>query len=154
MYDYNKPIKRGDIYYIANSKCYATNPNDTAGRPGIIVSANELNERSPLVQVVYLTSQEKRLMPTHVSVMCSKPSTALCENITTVHKDRLGDYIRTCTNEEMADIEDGIRCALGLTTVPRPVESVEREQNISAVSVERNLYKALYEQLLDKVTVR
>ena len=151
---FERKIKRGDIYYIANSKCYATDPNNTAGRPGIIVSANELNERSILVQIVYLTSQEKRLMPTHVSVMCSKPSTALCENITTVHEDRLGDYIRTCTEEEMADIEDGIRAALGLAAVPRPVESAEREQDISAVSVERNLYKALYEQLLDKVTVR
>lgn len=150
----NVPPKRGDIFYIANSKCYATDPDNTAGRPGIIVSANELNEHSILVQIVYLTSQEKRFMPTHVSVMCNKPSTALCENITTVHKDRLGDYIRTCTEEEMTDIEDGIRAALGLAAVPRPVESAEREQDISAVSVERNLYKALYEQLLDKVTVR
>ena len=147
---FERKIKRGDIYYIANSKCYATDPNNTAGRPGIIVSANELNERSILVQIVYLTSQEKRLMPTHVSVMCSKPSTALCENITTVHKDRLGDYIRTCTEEEMADIEDGIRAALGLAAVPRPVE----REDVSSASVERNLYKALYEQLLDKVTVR
>ena len=150
----SKRVKRGDIYYIANSKCYVTNPDDTAGRPGIIVSADALNERSPLVQIVYLTGKEKPPMPTHVSVMCAKPSTALCENLMTVSKDRLCDYVRTCTDEEMADIDDGIRSALGLAAVPRPVESAEREVDNSRAAVERDIYKSLYEQLLDKIAVR
>lgn len=43
----NKGVKRGDIFYIANSKFYSTDPSNEAGRPGIIVSNDTLNEHSP-----------------------------------------------------------------------------------------------------------
>ena len=59
-----KEVRRGDIFYIANSKCYATNPENEAGRPGIVVSCDELNENSPSVEVVYLTTKDKKPMPT------------------------------------------------------------------------------------------
>lgn len=117
-----KEVKRGDIFYIANSKYYATNPENEAGRPGIVVSCNELNENSPSVEVVYLTTKDKKPMPTHVSILCKINSTALCETIYTVSKDRLGDYVRTCTDEEMAAIDKGMLCSLGIRSV------IERER--------------------------
>lgn len=149
-----KEVKRGDIFYIANSKYYATNPENEAGRPGIVVSCDELNEHSPSVEVVYLTTKDKKPMPTHVPILCKINSTALCETIYTVSKDRLGDYVRTCSDEEMAAIDKGMLCSLGIGSV------IEREvvgadtQDSSALAVERNLYKTLYEQLLDRLTVR
>ena len=30
------PAKRGDIFYISNSKCYATDPSNAEGRPAIV----------------------------------------------------------------------------------------------------------------------
>lgn len=87
------PAKRGDIFYISNSKCYATDPSNTEGRPAIVVSSDKLNEHADVVEVVYLTTKEKRLMPTHAEVLCKIPSTALCETIYTVNKDRLGDSV-------------------------------------------------------------
>ena len=51
--------KRGDIYYIANSKFYATDPMNEAGRPGIIVSSDKLNSHADVVEVVYLTTKDK-----------------------------------------------------------------------------------------------
>ena len=77
------PAKRGDIFYISNSKCYATDPSNTEGRPAIVVSSDKLNEHADVVEVVYLTTKEKRLMPTHAEVLCKIPSTALCETILT-----------------------------------------------------------------------
>lgn len=149
-----KEVKRGDIFYIANSKYYATNPENEAGRPGIVVSCNELNENSPSVEVVYLTTKDKKPMPTHVSILCKINSTALCETIYTVSKDRLGDYVRTCTDEEMAAIDKGMLCSLGIRSViEREVETSE-DADIATLSVEKNLYKTLYEQLLDRITVR
>lgn len=56
------PAKRGDIFYISNSKCYATDPSNTEGRPAIVVSSDKLNEHADVVEVVYLTTKEKRLM--------------------------------------------------------------------------------------------
>lgn len=149
-----KEVKRGDIFYIANSKYYATNPENEAGRPGIVVSCDELNEHSPSVEVVYLTTKDKKPMPTHVPILCKINSTALYETIYTVSKDRLGDYVRTCSDKEMAAIDKGMLCSLGIGSVIER-EVVEADtQDSSALAVERNLYKTLYEQLLDRLTVR
>lgn len=149
-----KEVKRGDIFYIANSKYYATNPENEAGRPGIVVSCDELNEHSPSVEVVYLTTKDKKSMPTHVPILCKINSTALCETIYTVSKDRLGDYVRTCSDEEMAAIDKGMLRSLGIgSVIEREVEEADT-QDSSALAVERNLYKTLYEQLLDRLTAR
>lgn len=150
-----KEVRRGDIFYIANSKCYATNPSVEAGRPGIVVSCDELNEHSPSVEVVYLTTKDKKSMATHVPILCKINSTALCETIYTVSKDRLGDYVRTCSDKEMAEIDKGMLHSLGIATtyIEREVEEADT-QDSSALAVERNLYKNLYEQLLDKFTAR
>lgn len=150
-----KEVRRGDIYYIANSKCYATNPENEAGRPGIVVSCDELNENSPSVEVVYLTTKDKKPMPTHVPIMCKVCSTALCETIYTVGKDRLGDYVRTCTDNEMSEIDKGMLHSLGISVpyMEREVEEADK-QDSSTTTVERNLYKNLYEQLLDRFTAR
>lgn len=150
-----KEVRRGDIFYIANSKCYATNPSVEAGRPGIVVSCDELNEHSPSVEVVYLTTKDKKPMATHVPILCKINSTALCETIYTVSKDRLGDYVRTCSDKEMAEIDKGMLHSLGIATTYIEREVAEADtQDSSALAVERNLYKNLYEQLLDKFTAR
>ena len=151
----SKGGKRGDIFYIANSKFYSTDPSNEAGRPGIIVSNDTLNEHSPVVEVVYLTTKDKKPMPTHVGILCKIPSTALCETIYTVTKDRLGDFVRSCTDKEMAEINRGMLCSLGITApvVEREVKTSENADTTS-LAVEKNLYKTLYEQLLDKFTAR
>lgn len=151
----DKEVKRGDIFYIANSKYYATDPENEAGRPGIIVSSNELNEHSPVVEVVYLTGKDKKPMSTHTTVLCKVPSTALCETIYTVTKDRIGDFVRTCTDKEMAAINECMFHSLGIsaTSTERDVE-VQEPEDITKLSVEKDIYKSLYEQLLDRITVR
>lgn len=151
----SKGVKRGDIFYIANSKFYSTDPSNEAGRPGIIVSNDTLNEHSPVVEVVYLTTKDKKPMPTHVGILCKIPSTALCETIYTVTKDRLGNFVRSCTDKEMAEINRGMLCSLGITA-PVAEREVETSENADTTSlaVEKNLYKTLYEQLLDKFTAR
>ena len=46
----NVPAKRGDIFYISNSKCYATDPSNTEGRPAIVVSSDKLNEHADVYE--------------------------------------------------------------------------------------------------------
>ena len=143
-----RKAKRGDIFYISNSKFYSTDPTNEAGRPGIIVSNDNLNSNAEVVEVVYLTTKIKKPMPTHVNVFCKASSTALCETIYTITKDRLGDYIRTCTEAEMNRIDKAMLCSLGIS-LPSPSE--ETISDSTPIAVERNLYKKLYEQLLSKV---
>lgn len=62
-------VYRGDIYYIATGGYVGS--EQKAGRPGIIVSNDTANKHSPNVEVVFLTSQEKKPLPTHVDVSIS-----------------------------------------------------------------------------------
>ena len=138
---------RGDIFYIEN-RGEVVGSEQRSGRPGIIVSNDLANKHSPNVTVVYLTSREKKPLPTHVEVICKVPSIALCENIQTVSKERLGYFIRSCTTSEMKAIDKALLLSLSLTIVEEDLNEP------TAIEIERNLYKNLYEQLLDRITVK
>jgi mRNA interferase MazF len=112
-------IFRGDIFYIENN--YHNDGATISGsRPAIIVSNNLCNKHSDFVEVVYLTSKERKPMPTHVNVICKVPSTAMCEQIASVNKNRLGDFVRSCTQDEMKEIDKALMVSLGLDD---PVEA-------------------------------
>lgn len=152
-----REVKRGDIFYITYSKNFNDSYSyDTTGRPGVIVSDDHLNRGSEYVEVVYLTTKIKRDMPTHVDVFCKTPSTALCETIHTVEKDRIGTYVRTVSDEEMEGIERGLRRSLGMNASVNDAEpnndiglaSMQKEIQLTA---ERDMFKKLYEDLLSKV---
>lgn len=155
-----KEVKRGDIFYITYSKNFNDSYSyDTTGRPGVIVSDDHLNRGSEYVEVVYLTTKIKRDMPTHVDVFCKTPSTALCETIHTVEKDRIGTYVRTVSDEEMEGIERGLRRSLGMNVPVTSVNDAEPNNDMGLVSMqkeiqltaERDMFKKLYEDLLSKV---
>lgn len=163
-----KEVKRGDIFYITYSKNFNDSYSyDTTGRPGVIVSDDHLNRGSEYVEVVYLTTKIKRDMPTHVDVFCKSPSTALCETIHTVEKDRIGTYVRTVSDEEMEGIERGLINSLGMsmnepketindseaTTTIKNSELLSMQKEIQ-LTAERDMYKKLYEDLLVKAVER
>lgn len=164
-----REVKRGDIFYITYSKNFNDSYSyDTTGRPGVIVSDDHLNRGSEYVEVVYLTTKIKRDMPTNVDVFCKTPSTALCETIHTVEKDRIGTYVRTVSDEEMEGIERGLRRSLGMGTLDSDMKKVvsvndaEPNNDMGLVSMqkeiqltaERDMFKKLYEDLLSKVVGR
>ena len=67
------------------------------------------------MEVVYLTTQEKKPLPTHVKINSSKyPSTVLCEQIDTVNKDKVGDYIGQCSMAEMKKIDAALAVSIGI----------------------------------------
>lgn len=140
-------IYRGDIFYISQGSCVGS--EQKTGRSGVIVSNNLANKFSPNVEVVLLTSQTKKPLPTHVEILAKVPSIALCENIHTVSKERLGDFIRTCTDSEMKNIDKALLHSLGIEA-PAVVGGGTQE-TVSKAEVECRLYKSLYEQLLDKM---
>lgn len=158
-----KEVKRGDIFYITYSKNFNDSYSyDTTGRPGVIVSDDHLNRGSEYVEVVYLTTKIKRDMPTHVDVFCKTSSTALCETIHTVEKDRIGTYVRTVSDEEMEGIERGLRRSLGMNVPVTSVNDAEPDNDMELASMqkeiqltaERDMFKKLYEDLLSKVVGR
>lgn len=151
-------IYRGDIFYVYRNAYDVTGSEQDAGRPGVIVSNNIGNEKSEIVQVVYLTSQEKTPMPTHTEVVCKLPSVAICEQVCTVSKKRLGDYIKTCTDDEMRRTDECLRISLALDEPVKEVQiadqtSVDQEsyKDLLEARIGRDLYKKLYEDTLERL---
>ena len=107
-------IRRGDIFFISKGNVNTTGSEQYPDRPAIIVSNDKCNEHSPYVEIVYMTTQEKNPLPTHVEVMCHVPSIALCESVNTVSKERIGNYIRRCTDQEMEAIDEALLISLGI----------------------------------------
>lgn len=156
-------IYRGDIYYI--EKAGYTGSEQEAGRPAIIVSNDQCNQYSPTVEVVYLTTQPKADLPTHVTIRSTrKESTALCEQIDSISTSRIGDFIGTATDDEMIRINTALMISLDLyvpqapVSEPLPTETTveaipsgatEREIGYARVEAERDVYKAMCDRLLE-----
>ena len=161
---YNVEVCRGDIYYVCRSGAVTGCEMET-GRPAIIVSNNKGNECSEVVEVVYLTTQEKKPMPTHVEIMCKGTrSTEICEQINAVSKERLTDYACSCTAEEMTAIDKALLVSLGIEAAVDTDEAkvrnrLEEERNAykqfyTKMEIERDTYKQLYQELVTKIVNR
>ena len=72
------------------------------------MSNNDINESQNMVEVAYLVEKPNESLPTHAKVRCHLPSTALCEQVVSVSKDRIDGFIRTCTDEEIEEINKGL----------------------------------------------
>ena len=107
-------IKRGDIWYI-ESGYNTVGSEQRPGRPAIVVSNDRNNEHSSTLEVVYLTTQPKHDLPTHVTIRSTnRESIALCEQITSVAVERFGDYCGRVTEQEMSRIETAMQISLAL----------------------------------------
>ncbi len=152
-------VRRGEIYYIENNLATVTvGSEQRSGRPGIIVSNDKGNEHSEHVEVVYLTTKDKTPLPTHVKIMASVPSTALCEQVHSVDKSRIKEHLRDCTEEEMKEIDNALLISLGLNVTETESKALspfkltsEQMLDVVKVETEKNIYKNLYESLLDVV---
>lgn len=118
-------IRRGEIYYIEGGML-TTGCEQRGRRPGIIVSNDRDNANSGTVQVVYLTMQPKKDLPTHCEIRATgKDSTALCEQVFTVAVSRIGRYMGKLTGREEMMIDSCLLIAMQLD----PGRTVEHLKN-------------------------
>ena len=109
----NGNIRRGDVFWVNAKEIEIFSPwapegsqfRDKDGhpsnssvirghRPAIVVSSDDLNRYSSVVEVVFTTSSPKMQQPSHVLITStSRPSTALCEQPMAVSVNELGAYI-------------------------------------------------------------
>lgn len=160
-------IMRGEIYWIDIP--HATGHEMMKDRPGIIVSCDERNEHSPVVQVVYCSTSPKKELPEHITIRQTEQiSTALCENVYTVDKSRLGRYVGRLTRNEMEQVDIGLLHGLALAQydLARPTEATEAAEDVTEATneatasmelviarTERDTYKRMYESLLGRMTM-
>ena len=106
-------IRRGDIWFIQPAPVPGggTVGNEMwSGRPGVIVSNDTLNQHSGVVQVVYLTSSDKRrASATHVVVHANNQrSIAICNQVTNIDTSRLSQYIGRVSSLDLYNIQNRI----------------------------------------------
>ena len=144
-------MKRGEVYYLTDRNTLGAEMRKA--RPGVIVSNDILNQTSEVVEVVYLTTRPKEDSPCHVPIHATgKQSTALCEQITTVDKTRLNynpPAPSCCTKKELAEIDAALLYSLSLDAPP-PVTTLDL--GTTRLLAERDIYKRMYEDLLDRVS--
>ena len=163
-------MKRGEIYYIERTSQFGS--EQIAGRPAVIVSNDRCNLSSEVVEIVYLTTQPKTDLATHVVIRSTGvPSTVLCEQITSVSISRVGRYVGTCTEVEMELIDQALAISLDIDKAPKRVNTIVRktastpseqpetdalvkrlEEELTLRTHERDFYEKAYNRLIDKLT--
>ena len=116
-----RPIARGDIFFVRNN--HAVGHEIQKCRPAVVVSNDVSNAVSSVLQVVFLTSQTKRLgMTDTVAVRCQgQLNAALCGQPASVDRSRLGTYAGHVTPAELSAINKALlfQFQLSLPVQPR-----------------------------------
>lgn len=104
-----------EVRFTISMKQKSMGVSSSAADREIIVSNDVGNEHSPVAIVVYLTTQEKKNLPTHVKITtAARPSVALCEQIETVYKGRIGSYIGQISETEQKYLDKALGISIGI----------------------------------------
>ncbi|MBQ3103507.1 MAG: type II toxin-antitoxin system PemK/MazF family toxin [Oscillospiraceae bacterium] len=111
-------VKRGDIFYADLSPVVGSEQGGV--RPVLIVQNDTGNRYSPTVIAAAITSRmNKAKMPTHIELPASaygltRNSVVLLEQIRTLDKRRLREYLGRIDEKLMAEIDAAIAVSFGL----------------------------------------
>lgn len=134
----------------------ATNGSEQfADRPAVVVSNDENNKHSGVIEVVYMTTQPKTDLPTHVTVRSTgRLSTVLCEQVSSVSTDRVNNYIGQVSEQEMKNIDIALMISLQLSgggkTSKQYNETIQKQQE--EIEYYRNKIQAMQQSLEEKKT--
>ena len=113
-------IRRGDIYYADLRPVVGSEQGGV--RPVLIIQNDVGNKHSPTVICAAITSKmNKAKLPTHVELntrRCDmvKDSVILLEQLRTIDKQRLKEYVCHIDGTMMQKVDRAIRVSLELTT--------------------------------------
>lgn len=112
-----KPILRGDIYYADLGPTIGCEQDGI--RPVLILQNNVGNHYSPTVIVAAITSSHKKPLPTHVAIQgihnLDKRSVALLEQIRTIDRSRLQEWIGNIDSETLGEVDEALKISVGLS---------------------------------------
>ena len=113
-----KKIKRGDMFYADLTAGVGSEQRGT--RPLLIVSNDTGNKHSRTVIAAIITSKatSKTKMPTHCPIQAQQglgwDSLVLLEQLRTIDKERLREYIGTLEAESMSRVDRALAVSVGL----------------------------------------
>jgi mRNA interferase MazF len=112
-----KQVSRGQIYYADLSPVKGSEQGGL--RPVLIIQNDIGNKYSPTTIIAVITSRyTKANLPTHVWLNdeCGLPKDSMVEleQIRTIDKTRLSDFMGTVSQEVMKEIDMAIKISLGV----------------------------------------
>ncbi len=112
-------VEKNDVYYADLSPVVGCEQGGT--RPVLILQNDIGNRYSPTVIVAAITSRMKRAkMPTHIPIKMEsgrlpKNSIVMLEQIRTIDKERLVNYVGKISKESISVIERAALISLGIS---------------------------------------
>jgi len=113
-----RKIRRGDIYYA--DLTIGVGSEQLGCRPVLIIQNNAGNKHSKTVVVAVITSKttSKAKIPTHCHIKkqqgLDRDSLVLLEQVRTIDKSRLKEYIGTLDGESMRNVDKALAVSFGL----------------------------------------
>lgn len=107
---------RGDVWYYEPSIKTETEGIISGNRPVLIISNNKFNRYSPVVNILPITSQQKT-SPVHIDVTIKHKSQIQCEQISTINKCDLKEFVTTISSRKMQEVDRKLLYQLYLVSV-------------------------------------
>ena len=119
MSNRDSTLERGQLYWVNRSP--ARGSEQAGRRPGLIIQNNPFNsnERYPNTIVLAITTSD-RSIPIHVEIApdaangLQQTSYVKCEQIITISRDRLAEFIGTLSENQMQQIDFALKRVLAL----------------------------------------
>ena len=97
----------------------------TLNGPVLVIQNNRGNRHSPTVIVAAVTSRPKHRMSTHVPLKgfkgLEKDSVVLLEQMRTIDKKRLDDYVGALDRQQMRKVEKALCASTGMRKLDKPI---------------------------------
>jgi mRNA interferase MazF len=112
-----KDIKKGQIYYADLSPVIGSEQGGY--RPVLIIQNDVGNKYSPTVIAAVITSRHTKAdLPTHIwlNAECGLPKESMveCEQVRTLDKKRLKEFMGTVSKEVMQEVDKGLKISFAL----------------------------------------
>lgn len=109
-------IKRGDVFFADLDPVVGSEQGGI--RPVLVVQNNIGNRYSPTLVVLPLSTAKKNYLPTHIHIYGSKSlpkdSIVLAEQIRTIDRYRLREYVGSIDKEIMDKINRAMKISIGV----------------------------------------
>ena len=116
-------VRRGEIYHADLNPVFGSEQGGY--RPVLIIQNNRGNRHSPTVIVAAITSRPKTKLPTHVPINgikgLEKESFVLLEQIRTLDKGRLDDFVGRLNREQMIKVDKALRTSMEIKKLDKPI---------------------------------
>lgn len=128
-----KTYYRGDVYMADLGQGIGSEQGGS--RPVVIVQNDTGNHFSPTVIVAAMTSKgdSKAKLPTHFALesFTKPPSLVLCEQVRTLDKQRLGEYVGRLTQKEIQQLDYALAVSFGLRRPPKKRKEKTRKSALT-----------------------